>query len=209
MSRGIDGPAGYTSQTRRILAIKAIAVAALALILVADSAWPRCSFAGNAMRAAGLCLVMAAVIGRLWATLYIGGLKNALLVTSGPYSITRNPLYVFSILGAAGIGLVFGSLLVAAMLSGAVAALLTAKARDEAVQLGARFGAAYAAYDARVPLLWPRASLYREDGVASFQPAALRRALRDGLLFPLSVPAAELVECARRAGMLPQLVPLF
>ena len=204
-----ERPARYTSQTRRILAIKAVAFAAIGLILVADGAWQHNSLAGSVMSAAGLCLIMTAVIGRLWATLYIGGRKNAALITSGPYSITRNPLYCFSILGAAGIGLVFGSLIIAGLLGGSVAVLLTTKARDEAAMLGQRFGVEYAAYAARVPLLWPRPSLYQDDGVPSFQPAALRRALRDGLLFLFSVPAAELLDCARAAGLLPQLVPLF
>jgi len=204
-----ERPARYTSQTRRILAIKAVAFCALGLILVADSGWQHNSLAGNAMRAVGLCLIMTAVIGRLWATLYIGGRKNAALITSGPYSITRNPLYCFSILGAAGIGLVFGSLVIAGLLGGSIAALLITKARDEATMLGQHFGVEYAAYAARVPLLWPRASHYQDDGVPSFQPAALRRAMRDGLLFLFSVPVAELLDCARAAGLLPQLVPLF
>lgn len=209
MSSEIESPAGYTNQTRRILAIKAVALGTVVLIVVSDSAWGRDSFAGNATRAAGLCLIMAAVIGRLWSTLYIGGRKNACLVTAGPYSITRNPLYWFSILGAAGIGLVFGSLVIATILGGSIAALLTAKARDEAAMLGQRFGTSYAAYAARVPLLWPRLSLYRDEGVPSFQPPALRRALRDGLLFLLTVPVAELVACAKGAGLLPRLILLF
>ena len=209
MTSEAERPARYTSQTRRILAIKAVAFAAIALILVSRSVWQQNSFAGSVMSAVGLCLIMTAVIGRLWATLYIGGRKNAALITSGPYSITRNPLYVFSILGAAGIGLVFGSVLIALALGGSITALLTTKARDEATMLGQRFGVEYAAYAARAPLLWPRPSLYQDDGVPSFQPPALRRALRDGLLFLLSVPVAELVDSARAAGLLPQLVPLF
>ena len=209
MSSDIESAPGYISQTRRILAIKAIALAAIGLILISHSLWRVDSFAGNAIRIAGVCLIMAAVIGRLWATLYIGGRKNVELITSGPYSITRNPLYCFSILGAAGIGLVFGSIVIAGVLSGAIAALLTAKARHEAALLGRLHGASYRSYAARVPLLWPRPSLYRDDGAPSFQPLALRRALRDGLLFLLAVPVAEMVAYTKAAGLLPRLIPLF
>jgi protein-S-isoprenylcysteine O-methyltransferase Ste14 len=53
----------------------------------------------------GLVLVGIATVGRLWCALYIAGYKDSDLITSGPYSITRNPLYFFSFVGFAGIGL--------------------------------------------------------------------------------------------------------
>ena len=43
--------------------------------------------------------------------LYVGGRKNAELVTTGPYSMMRNPLYFFSLLGVAGVGAQTGSVL--------------------------------------------------------------------------------------------------
>jgi len=191
MSSNAERPAGYVSQTRRIATIWAVALAVVALILISHDPSGRDSLARTTIRVAGLCLILAAVIGRLWSTLYIGGRKNAVLVTTGPYSISRNPLYFFSILGAAGIGLAFGSLVVAAVLGGAIAAILAATAHREAALLGQRFGASYDAY------------------APSFQPLALRRALRDGLLFLLAVPAAELVAYAKRAELLPKLIALF
>lgn len=209
MSWDIEPRTGYVSQIRRIAIIRLVALAMIALILVSHDPWTAHSLAGPTIRAAGLCLIMAAIIGRLWSTLYIGGRKNTCLVTTGPYSITRNPLYCFSILGAAGIGLVFGSLVIAAILGGSTAAVLHAAARSEAALLGTRFGASYEAYAARVPLLWPRPSLYQDADAPSFQPQALRRTLRDGLLFLLAVPAAELVGQAKQAGLLPQFIALF
>ncbi|MGB4295037.1 MAG: hypothetical protein WBJ16_05340 [Smithellaceae bacterium] len=41
----------------------------------------------------GAVLVGVASMGRLWCSLYIAGYKAEILVTEGPYSITRNPLY--------------------------------------------------------------------------------------------------------------------
>ena len=51
----------------------------------------------------GLALVTVGIGGGLWATLYIGGRKSAVVVSTGPYSITRNPLYLFSSIAAAGV----------------------------------------------------------------------------------------------------------
>ena len=71
------------------------------------------------MRWLGAGLIFVCISGRTWCSLYIGGRKNHELVTTGPYSVSRNPLYVFSIIGAIGIGAQFGAVSVA-ILAGVV-----------------------------------------------------------------------------------------
>ena len=201
--------APYLDQSRRIVLIGGVAAMAAGCLYVSDSLWGHDSLIEAVLKSAGQCLVMMAVLGRLWATLYIGGRKNACLITKGPYSLSRNPLYAFSILGAAGAGLVFGSLAVAVLLGGATWLLLDRAARDEAELLRASFGPPYADYAERVPLLWPRLTGYEDATEPSFRPSALGRALRDGLLFLLLLPTAELAGYAKAAGLLPRLLPLF
>ena len=46
----------------------------------------------------GYLAIVVAIGLRLWCTLYIGGSKSRTLVTDGPYSVSRNPLYFASIL---------------------------------------------------------------------------------------------------------------
>ena len=64
-----------------------------------------------------VCAVVALVciVGRAWCSLYIGGRKKAEIVDRGPYSISRNPLYVFSFMGAFGVGAQTGSVTLACM----------------------------------------------------------------------------------------------
>src|SRR5436190_20661746 len=57
----------------------------------------------------GVVLMAICIVGRTWCALYIGGRKTYDLVVLGPYSVSRNPLYVFSILGAAGVGAQLGA----------------------------------------------------------------------------------------------------
>jgi len=155
-----------------------------------------------------LALVLACVGGRMWSILYIGSKKNRELVTAGPYSMTRNPLYFFSMLGAVGIGLFVGSLTLALLLGGAVYLVLVITAEKEARHLEALFGAQYRDYARRTPMFWPKPSLYREAGDVAFSPVALRRTFFDGLLFFAAFPAIEAIEYLREVGYLPILFEL-
>jgi protein-S-isoprenylcysteine O-methyltransferase Ste14 len=78
----------------------------------------------------GIVAIVVCIIGRTWTSLYIAGRKIDQLVTVGPYSIVRNPLYVFSILGAAGAGAQLGSL-VAGFVSGLLAWLVFTSLRSK------------------------------------------------------------------------------
>jgi len=85
----------------------------------ADSLWPDGGFAHEAIELAGFFLIVFCIVGRTWCSLYIGGLKNRSLIDAGPYSITRNPLYVFSVIGAVGVGAQLGSIVIA-LLTGVI-----------------------------------------------------------------------------------------
>jgi len=63
-----------------------------------------------------LLLLLTACLGRVWCIMYIGGQKNTSVVTAGPYSMVRNPLYVFSFIGAIGLVLMTHSMVIAALL---------------------------------------------------------------------------------------------
>lgn len=142
----------------------------------------------------GMFLMIACVLGRLWATLYVGGHKNKKVVTDGPYSITRNPLYFFSVVGTLGIGLMFGMLSFAAILTLVVGLILYFTAKREQAFLEAEYGADYKAYAARVPMFLPDPSLFTTAPVIEVRPRVLRRNLRDAFIFLMAFPLLELVE---------------
>jgi protein-S-isoprenylcysteine O-methyltransferase Ste14 len=157
----------------------------------------------------GMSLIVACVAGRLWSTLYIGSKKNRQLVTTGPYSITRNPLYFFSTVGAIGVGLVFGSIAVAAILGLLTFRILMAMANKESERLRAIFGAEFEVYARHTPAFWPKLSLYRDTAEAAFSPVALRRTFMDVLPMLLVFPALETLEHLQSAGTIPILFRIF
>ena len=53
----------------------------------------------------GFILVVFGSFGRIWASLYIEGKKTKNLITNGPFSMVRNPLYFFSLIMLLGFSL--------------------------------------------------------------------------------------------------------
>src|SRR5690606_35658520 len=102
------------------------------------------------------------IVGRLWSTLYIGGRKSAQVVTGGPYSITRNPLYLFSSIAAAGVGAQMGSILATIGFGVFCALAFHFVILREEKFLKTALGEDYRAYLAAVPRFFPKFSLYRE-----------------------------------------------
>jgi len=150
----------------------------------------------------GFVAMILSIVGRAWCSLYIGGRKKAEIVDRGPYSITRNPLYVFSFIGAFGIGAQSGSVTIG--LGFVIAAIgvfhLTVK-REEAF-LEREFGAVYSAYKARTPRFWPNVSLWRDEEQLTVRPSLFVLTIRDGLVFLLAIPVFELIDAGQAAHWL-------
>lgn len=157
----------------------------------------------------GLLLLLVCVFGRLWSILYAGGNKNVVLVTSGAYSVTRNPLYLFSVLGAVAIGLLFGSLMLAFVLGALAYAILYFTARREAEFLRSKFGLKYDEYARRVPFFLPNFNIYVESESTLFHPKALGATFKDGIFFLSVIPLVELTEYLRSQKLMPDIYPVF
>jgi protein-S-isoprenylcysteine O-methyltransferase Ste14 len=181
-------------QKIRIAALWLLGIAALWLAVTVQPALSAQSLAGVLVRVAGAILLFAALTGRMWAILYVGPVKNRELVQTGPYSIVRNPLYAFSLLGIAGTGLALGSILLAIGYAGVFGLVFWLTAREEARFLAHKFGADYDAYAARVPLFLPRPSLFQAPESQSFSTKALRRTFLDGLVFVAIIPLAAVLD---------------
>jgi protein-S-isoprenylcysteine O-methyltransferase Ste14 len=104
--------------------------------------------------ALGLPLALVGEAVRLWAAGHIE--KTIALATGGPYAHTRNPLYVGSLLMATGVAVAAWSPWVLLAVGVYFLAFYPSVVREEARFLAEKFGAAYAAWAAAVPLFLPR-----------------------------------------------------
>jgi protein-S-isoprenylcysteine O-methyltransferase Ste14 len=74
------------TRKRRILLM---AVVLSPLLLFTASAWQSTGIIDEIIEAGGALLIIVAIFGRVWCTLYIGGRKRSVLVVHGPYSVVR------------------------------------------------------------------------------------------------------------------------
>jgi len=157
----------------------------------------------------GMLLLIAAVLGRMVCSLYVGGRKNRALVADGPYSVVRNPLYLASFVGVLGIGLGTGMFTVAAMLVVLFALYYRHVVAREEGFLESAFGEDYRDYRRRVPRWLPDLRLWRSPAAIEVEPRYVLITLRDSAWFLVYVPAMELVEYLRDAGLVPALFRLY
>lgn len=162
----------------------------------------------TALVMAGAAAIVAAIIGRAWCSLYIGGRKTHEIVDHGPYSVSRNPLYVFSLLAAFGVGAQTGSLALTAAVLGLTLLVLWRTVLREEAWLSAAFGEDYARYRRRTPRFWPRRSAWRDEATLQVDPTRFVRTVMDGAILLLAPPIIHALASARALDVIPTLTSL-
>jgi protein-S-isoprenylcysteine O-methyltransferase Ste14 len=198
---------GRPNQRARKIALRSLVIV---LILGMPFVQSPFSFDGGhrSLEVVGQFLILFGIMGRAWCTMHIGGKKFTELVTVGPFSVSRNPLYVFSLIATLGASLQIGSLLFAFLTVFGVWIIFDTTVRKEEAALRSRFGDRYAVYCARTPRYGPRLSSWHgEDSVVVNMPL-LYRTLLDGSLFFLIIPVAEMIDRLQALGYLPVLLKL-
>jgi protein-S-isoprenylcysteine O-methyltransferase Ste14 len=195
-------------QTIRKVVLLAGLLVGAALVAVTSSTYPTGELMHETVEWVGIVLIVTCILGRTWASLYIGGRKVNSLVENGPYSVSRNPLYFFSFLGAAGVGAQVGSITLGLLCAAIAVLVFTLVVLQEERLLQLRHGAAFENYKARVPRFLPNPRLWHDAPTLTVHQLRVVRTFADALIFLLSVPAAELIEVLQEGGHLPVLLHL-
>ena len=120
-------------------------------VLVAAFAWSSHPDARSLAR--GLPVAAAGLLLRGWAAGHLA--KNQRLATGGPYAYTRNPLYIGTLLVAAGLVIASRSVGLGVLFAAVFLLVYLPVIQLEEQHLRSLFPE-YADYAARVPALWPR-----------------------------------------------------
>lgn len=192
---------------RKIVLFAAIAVAVW-IFAVTDTIYPSGHAVHELVEWIGILFIVVCILGRTWSSLYIAGRKGRELVTIGPYSTCRNPLYFFSIVGAAGMGAQSGSIAIG-IICGAIAAIVFYVVVKQEEQLLIKVhGRKYRDYLAAVPRFIPSPGSWRDEKTLTIRPPRVLMTFADALVFLLAVPIAEGFEYLRDIGMIPTLLIL-
>src|SRR6267378_6563866 len=142
------------------------ACAALFFLLAQSRPWTL--VVGGLVALPGLAL-------RAWATGHLR--KNDALATTGPYSYTRNPLYLGSFVMGVGFTVASGRLVLGILFAALFLGIYVPVMRVESATLAKLFGESYRGYLKAVPLFWPRLSPYRDgtENNAKFNTALYKR----------------------------------
>ncbi len=194
----------------RIMLSRLSALAVFATLLISLNGWQTAApVVEHLLSLVGWVLVGIGVMGRIWCASYVCGLKNDYLVRDGPYSLCRNPLYLFSFAAGVGVMLITETLLLPTLFAGLFWAYYRHVIRHEEETLRRRHGPPFEAYCGRVPRFWPNFSLYSEPASYCVSAAHFRKHLGEVLWFVIAGGIVEFIEGMHISGYLPTLVHIF
>lgn len=194
---------------RRILTIKFITLFVIATAMFSHHKYDQGSFMDLVLEGVGYVAMIVAAMGRVWASAYISGNKDHALVTDGPYSITRNPLYFFSFVGFVGVGLAFESLVIAGGMAGVFFVTHWVTILNEEKKLRQLFGDQYDLYAQTVPRFVPNPWKMINPPHVTFSPAVFSKAVLECSLIALAFGLIQLVELAQTSSMIPTLFRIY
>jgi protein-S-isoprenylcysteine O-methyltransferase Ste14 len=180
------------------------------VFLFMTSAWSRHSVVmEESLFFLGVTLVAVGVVGRIWSLSYLVGKKGRTLVTEGPFSLCRNPLYFFSFLGVLGVCLCTETLTVGLVVMPIFMLVHLRTVRKEESKLRTVFGEDYAAYSRRVPRFIPSFRHFNESETLSVNGVLFRKGIMDVATFIMLIGVIEITEALHENGALPTLLNLY
>lgn len=197
------------SEKLRIPFTRIAAMLLCASIILSSSRWEHISILSDILFLTGCVLAGVASLGRLWCSLYIAGYKNTSLVTEGPYSITRNPLYFFSLIGAVGVGLATETLFIPLAIIILFSIYYPSVIKSEEVRLSDTHGKAFDVYSKKTPAFFPKLSLLKEPNTYIVNPKIFKKNLMGALWFVWFIGILELVEAFHEANIIPVVLEIY
>lgn len=192
----------------RIHVSQFIGLMILLIVLFSDHSWPENSIFDFMLEFIGFLLIGICTFGRLWSSVYISGYKDDSLITVGPYSIVRHPLYLFSFIGATGLGFASESIIVIIMLPVLFLIYYKPVMLSEEEKLKEIYGQEYVNYMKKRSRLIPNFSLFYEPETYLIKSRTFRKSFLDVMWFFIFFMILQFIEKIHHIGIMPVLFTL-
>jgi len=131
----------------------------------------------------GFILVAFGTLGRIWCSIYIVGRKDEELCLDGPYSVVRNPLYIFSFSGLIGIMCASRHIILVLIVIPVYWIYYFFVIKSEENRLIELFGDKYLDYQSKVKSIIPNFKTYYSKNRLEINPVTLSKAVADAGCF--------------------------
>ena len=153
----------------------------LVLTILSEPRFPSASEHHWWFTASGFALVVAGSLLRVWAAASISGRKSEELVTRGPYSLTRNPLYLGTLLIVGGFLCLWHSATLLVLTLPPLLIYIFGVVPAEERVLAARHGERFEEYARRVPRWMPVFRNYARETAPAYDTVSFRREVQSAL----------------------------
>lgn len=169
------------------------------------------SYGGFAFSALGGAVLLGGIVYRTWAQLYVGGRKTTSLVCTGPYSLSRHPLYFGTFLVGIGAGIMLQSLTWLVLYLALFPMIYLPVIAEEERALRANHPDAHKDFVGRIPnRILPRLRDFNAgEKYGEVHMKAQWNQGKRGLLTLAAIPALEFVQILRSSGVLPTWLNLY
>jgi protein-S-isoprenylcysteine O-methyltransferase Ste14 len=191
----------YFAERCRLTISQIWIVGVFCLTLFSQSKWNESELFEESFFAIALILTVIGSFGRIWSLAHIAGRKNDQLVSVGPYSMCRNPLYLFSLLAAIGIGLSTCTFTIPIAIVIGFAMLYPSVIRVEEERLASLYGPTFDSYCLSTPKFFPSFRNYIPAAQLLVDMRAFSRGLRDSGWFLLGILAVRINSELHEAGI--------
>lgn len=162
----------------------------------------------------GLILLFIGIIGRIYSTLYIGGMKNEgsdgnSFIDDGIYKACRNPLYFFSFLGLIGLLFLKGQICFIFIGGGLFLLVYHFTILKEEAFLRDKFGKSYEKFLSEVPRFFPNFSKFSYKERIEIRPFFLHKELKRAIVWIIAAFFIYIVSYFHSVGILPALVSVY
>ncbi len=191
------------SKEYRIAISRVFGALILFLILFSSYSWEPNLLVNLAVDFVAFLLILICTFGRLWALSYISGHKTKDLISDGPYSLVRNPLYLFSLIGAVGVGLITKNVLIFGLIVLMFGIYYPFVIRAEEEHLREVHKEDFEEYRRSTPMFVPKFSGFREQENYTVNARLFRRAFFSVIWFPLIFMILLVIDRLHESGIVP------